>query len=372
MSRSYVVFGKVITLPFTTYIFIDTFKQPVNLFVPRHQLLEVLLSVPALPLIVLGGFLSQQLGEFLGVVFQVADHAVEFQQYHLLQRVGPDIVGFVAGAPIAPVVGAVEILNGAVRVVDVVMQLVATVGAIQQTGEHILLGVLGLPALRLLPELLHLLPCSLVDDGLMVVLKDSPIFFGIVQTALIFEGLGVGLEIDQGARVLPEGQDFGYGGLTPFAGGVLALFAALTDALALPILCGGQDAVLLQQAGRDFDPLPLYAEPVNSADDLGGFIVNDPLPEIVRVFFIAIGRWAHGVASVAAQLFGTSYLAADVLCVPLISQPFIKNDTKKAVHWRSITSGETVKLIISSRCRNSNPTIIFGGRHHERIQTENP
>ena len=114
--------------------------------------------------------------------------------------------------------------------------------------------------------------------------EDSPIFFGIVQTALIFEGLGVGLEIDQGARVLPEGQDFGYGGLTPFAGGVLALFAALTDALALPILCGGQDAVLLQQAGRGFDPLPLYAEPVNSADDLGGFIVNDPLPEIVRVF----------------------------------------------------------------------------------------
>ena len=51
------------------------------------------------------------------------------------------------------------------------MQLMAAVGAVQQTGEHILLGVLGLPALCPLPELLHLLPCSLVDDGLMVVLK---------------------------------------------------------------------------------------------------------------------------------------------------------------------------------------------------------
>ena len=136
-------------------------------------------------------------------------------------------MGFVAGSPVAPVVGTVEILNGAVGMVDVVMQLMAAVGAVQQTSEHILLGVLGLPALCPLPELLHLFPCGLVDDGLMVVFKDSPIFFGIVQAALILEGFGVGFEINQGARVLPEGQDFGDGGLTPFAGGVLALFATL-------------------------------------------------------------------------------------------------------------------------------------------------
>ena len=105
------------------------------------------------------------------MVFQVADHTVECQQYHLLQRVGPDIVGFVTGAPVAPVVGTVEILNEAVGVVDVVMQLVAAVGAVQQTGEHILLGIFGLPALCPLPELLHLLPGGLFDDGLMVVLK---------------------------------------------------------------------------------------------------------------------------------------------------------------------------------------------------------
>ena len=80
-------------------------------------------------------------------------------------------MGFVAGAPVAPVVGAVEILNGAVGMVDVVMQLMAAVGAVQQTSEHILLGVLGLPALCPLPELLHLFPCGLVDDGLMVVFK---------------------------------------------------------------------------------------------------------------------------------------------------------------------------------------------------------
>ena len=80
-------------------------------------------------------------------------------------------MGFVAGSPVAPVVGTVEILNGAVGMVDVVMQLMAAVGAVQQTGEHILLGVLGLPALCPLPELLYLFPCGLVDDSLMVVFK---------------------------------------------------------------------------------------------------------------------------------------------------------------------------------------------------------
>ena len=104
-------------------------------------------------------------------------------------------------------------------------------------------------------------------------------------------------------RILPEGQNFGDGGLTPFAGGVLALFAALADALALPILRGGQNTVLLQQAGRGFNSLPLHAKPVNPADDLGGFVVDDPLPGVIRVFFIAVGRRAHGVASVAAQFF---------------------------------------------------------------------
>ena len=50
-------------------------------------------------------------------------------------------------------------------------------------------------------------------------------------------------------------------------------------------------------------PLLSYAKPVNPADDLGGFVVDDPLPGVIRVFFIAVGRRAHGVASVAAQFF---------------------------------------------------------------------
>lgn len=55
----------------------------------------------------------------------------------MFQRISPDIVGFVAGASVAPVVGTVEVFNGAVGVVDVVMQLMPAVGAVQQTGKGI-------------------------------------------------------------------------------------------------------------------------------------------------------------------------------------------------------------------------------------------
>lgn len=113
------------------------FKKPVNLLVPSYQLLKVLPPIAALPLIIFGGFLSQEFCKFILMVFQVANHPIEFQQYHLFQRISPDIVGFVAGASVAPVVGTVEVFNGAVGVVDVVMQLMPAVGAVQQTGKGI-------------------------------------------------------------------------------------------------------------------------------------------------------------------------------------------------------------------------------------------
>lgn len=79
-------FHKAFIRQLTRYIvLVNTLKQPVNLFIPGNQLLEALPPVLALQLIVLGGFLSQQFGKFLGMVFQVADHAVEFQQYHLFR-----------------------------------------------------------------------------------------------------------------------------------------------------------------------------------------------------------------------------------------------------------------------------------------------
>jgi len=62
----------------------------------------------------------------------------------------------------------------------------------------------------------------------------------------------------------------------------------------------------------------LDAQLVYPADYLGGFIVDDPLLRVVRVLLVAVGRRTHGVASIAAHLLGTAYLAADVLGVPLV------------------------------------------------------
>ena len=151
-----------------------------------------------------------------------------------------------------------------------------------------------------------------------MVFKDGPVFFGVDQTAFVLKGFGICLKVNQGAGVLPERQDFGDRGFTPFAGCILALFTALADALAFPILRWSQDTVLLQQPGRSFDPVPFYTKPVNPADYLGGFIVDNPLSRIVRVLFVTVRRKAHGVAGIAAQFLGTAYFSADILCVPLV------------------------------------------------------
>ena len=73
-------FHKAFIRQLTRYIvLVNTLKQPVNLLISGNQLLKALPPVLALTLIVLGGFPGQQFGKFLRMVFQIADHAVEFQ-----------------------------------------------------------------------------------------------------------------------------------------------------------------------------------------------------------------------------------------------------------------------------------------------------
>ena len=48
MSRSYVVFGEVLSSPFTTYIFIKFLEQHIELLIPRQQPIKLPL-LSALP-----------------------------------------------------------------------------------------------------------------------------------------------------------------------------------------------------------------------------------------------------------------------------------------------------------------------------------
>jgi len=53
-------------------------------------------------------------------------------------------MGAVAGSTIAAIIGTVEILKLRVRMVDVEMELAATIGTLQKSGEHVLFCILNL------------------------------------------------------------------------------------------------------------------------------------------------------------------------------------------------------------------------------------
>ena len=74
-------------------------------------------------------FLGKQFGKLFFIVLQVARHTIEFQKYHLFQRISTDIMRFIASATISAIIGTVEIFNGAVRMVDVVVRLMTAIRA---------------------------------------------------------------------------------------------------------------------------------------------------------------------------------------------------------------------------------------------------
>lgn len=61
---------------------------------------------------------------------------------------------------------------------------------------------------------------------------------------------------------------------------------------------------------------------------------------VLRVFPVSVDSTVGGrLTGFAFDTNSGALLAAQITKIPLISQPYIKND-KKAVLWRSITSGE--------------------------------
>ena len=80
-----------------------------------------------------------------------------------------------AGATIALVVGAVEILDLRIALIEVKVKVTAAIGADQQAGKHIVFSVVGAALTDFSTLLLHLLIHSTLDDRLMDVLEHHPI-----------------------------------------------------------------------------------------------------------------------------------------------------------------------------------------------------
>ena len=116
---------------------------------------------------------------------------MQLRDHHLLNRIRTYIVGGRTSATIGSIIGAVEVLNGLVWVIDVKPQGATAIGTIEQAAKHILLAVLLLwsAAFCLCYKLLYHFKGLTVNDRLVNVLEYRPIFFGIIKTFLVTEGL---------------------------------------------------------------------------------------------------------------------------------------------------------------------------------------
>ena len=144
-------------------------------------------------------------------------------------------MGRSTGAAVALVVGAVEILDLRIALIEVKVKVAAAIGADQQAGKHIVFSIVGAALTDFAPLLLHLLIHSTLDDRLMDVLEHHPILTVIVDSFLILVGLGISFEIENVTTVFLQGENFGDGRAVPLGRRLLFALAGALDALCKPV-----------------------------------------------------------------------------------------------------------------------------------------
>ena len=113
-----------------------------------------------------------------------------------------------AGSTRAIIVGAIEVTNFVVALVEMEMQIASAIRANQQSGEHILFSILTFALPGFATFFLNLLPGSPIDNRLMDIFEHNNIFRIVRQAFLVFVRLTVGLEINKITAVFPHCQDF--------------------------------------------------------------------------------------------------------------------------------------------------------------------
>jgi hypothetical protein len=100
-----------------------------------------------LVLIPSGHFRKTVIGELDGniVLIEAGElhQAPDFTKHHLFQKIHSDIVGGSTAPAVALIVGAVEILDLRVALIEMEAKIAATISADQKAGEHVMLAFVG-------------------------------------------------------------------------------------------------------------------------------------------------------------------------------------------------------------------------------------
>ena len=301
-------------------VLIDAFKQSVQFFVSCKQGFQFLLLQLAVGLRRLLGVPDHRFQKFVLIEAGELRQAPYLAKHHLFQKIHSDIVGGSTAPTVALIVGAVEILDLRVSLIEVEVKVAAAVGTDQQAGEHIVLAFVGAALADFSPLLLYLLKYGPFDDRLVDVLEDDPIFTVILQPLFVLVGFRIGLEVENVAAILLQRQDFGYGGTVPLGNGLLLALSGALDALFQSIGTRGKDFIPFKLRGDLRCPVALQGYTVNPPNHLGGFIVHNPSFRIVGVFDVTMGRLAHRFTCIPLDLVADTPFLADVAGVPLIEQ----------------------------------------------------
>ena len=183
-------------------VLIDPLKQAVQLLIAGlqdFQLLFIQLSVGGLCLL---GMADHGLHKLILKLTGELGQSPNLAQHHLLQEVHADIMGRSAAPTIALVIGAVEILDVGVALIEMEVQVVPAVGADQKAGEHIAFPLMGAALADLATLLLDLLKDCPLNDGFVDILEDDPVFPVIGKPLFVLVRLGVGLEVENITTIL--------------------------------------------------------------------------------------------------------------------------------------------------------------------------
>ena len=180
MSRSYVVFGKVRTLPFTTYIFVKSLEKLVKLFVPRQQPIQLPLLPGSLVLRHFRGAAHHGFDEIVLVLVGETGQPVHLVQHHTFQKFQPDIVCLGTFPQAGIMALTAKKFDVVVALVEVEIEIAAALRAFQIAGKRAgFLGNSRPPPAGPFLHALHLFPGRPVNDSLVDIEEDCPVFLRV-------------------------------------------------------------------------------------------------------------------------------------------------------------------------------------------------
>lgn len=161
----------------------------------------------------------------------------------------------------------------------------STISAIDHTGKQTALARLC-PAVTLLANFLHLVKDLLLDDRRMGVVENRLFVKGRFPLLLVPNGIGVGLEVDRTACVLPPFQNVNDRVGVPMVR-ISGFWAGRLDALTLLVGGGIKYLFLLQELCNLHRTSPFHAQLENAFDYQCRRFIHDPLCLVPRVFTVA-------------------------------------------------------------------------------------